>query len=223
MTAADPVSMCASPGASAAFEVAAVGVDLQYQWRVNGADILGANGVTYAIEAVSPEDAGLYDCVVTDACGTATSAAAALEFEGPVVTIQPEPLRTLVAGMELSVGVPERTLNTYQWRRDGEALADGPGEFSGSTGRVLTILADNHSLSGTYECVLENACGVTTTAATVVRCVSDFNADGAVDSDDVIVYFSLWDAGDPSADVSGDGGVNADDVVVFFGRWDGGC
>lgn len=54
-------------------------------------------------------------------------------------------------------------------------------------------------------------------------CVADFNRDGAVDSDDTIAFFTVWDTGGLLADLSNDGGVDADDIVVFFTRWDLGC
>ncbi|MFZ4574371.1 MAG: DUF7453 family protein [Phycisphaerales bacterium] len=56
-----------------------------------------------------------------------------------------------------------------------------------------------------------------------IDCLSDFNADGGVDGDDIIAFFTAWDAGLPSADVDGSGSVDADDTVVFFAAWDAGC
>jgi hypothetical protein len=52
-------------------------------------------------------------------------------------------------------------------------------------------------------------------------CVSDWNYDGGVDSDDVIAFFADWDIS--QADYNGDGGTDGDDIIVFFGAWDAGC
>ncbi|MFZ4574548.1 MAG: GC-type dockerin domain-anchored protein, partial [Phycisphaerales bacterium] len=52
-------------------------------------------------------------------------------------------------------------------------------------------------------------------------CPADWNDDGSVDGDDVIAFFTGWDAGD--ADFNGDGGTDGDDVIAFFSRWDTGC
>jgi hypothetical protein len=52
-------------------------------------------------------------------------------------------------------------------------------------------------------------------------CPSDVNTDGGVDGDDVIVFFSEWDAN--NADFNQDGGTDGDDVIAFFARWDEGC
>lgn len=54
-------------------------------------------------------------------------------------------------------------------------------------------------------------------------CPSDTNRDGAVDGDDIIAYFSLWDAANADADLNQDGGVDGDDIIEFFSDWDAGC
>jgi hypothetical protein len=54
-------------------------------------------------------------------------------------------------------------------------------------------------------------------------CPADINHDNAVDGDDVIAFFSLWDLGLPCADVTGDNAVDGDDVIFVFFRWDAGC
>ncbi|MFN9992484.1 MAG: hypothetical protein ACK54H_04000 [Phycisphaerales bacterium] len=52
-------------------------------------------------------------------------------------------------------------------------------------------------------------------------CPADWNDDGAVDGDDVIAFFTEWDAG--NADFNGDGSTDGDDVIGFFGAWDSNC
>jgi subtilisin family serine protease len=52
-------------------------------------------------------------------------------------------------------------------------------------------------------------------------CPADMNADGGVDGDDVIAFFTRWDAN--QADFDGSGGTDGDDVIAFFARWDAGC
>jgi hypothetical protein len=54
-------------------------------------------------------------------------------------------------------------------------------------------------------------------------CPADYNADGGVDGDDVILFFADWDNGLAAADFNRDGGVDGDDVIQFFSRWDTGC
>ena len=61
-----------------------------FQWRKNGIDIPGANASTYIILDATPQDSGLYDCVVTAQCGTVISDAALLTvFEAAAITDQP--------------------------------------------------------------------------------------------------------------------------------------
>ncbi len=55
-------------------------------------------------------------------------------------------------------------------------------------------------------------------------CPADYDGDGDTDSDDIIAYFTDWDAGNNCADIDQDGGTDSDDLVGFFMVWDrGGC
>lgn len=51
---------------------------LSYQWRKNSVNIDGATSSSYSISSVVMADAGSYDVIVTNTCGTATSSAATL-------------------------------------------------------------------------------------------------------------------------------------------------
>jgi hypothetical protein len=75
-----PVSQTVTAGANATFNVTASGDNLAYQWQKNNngtwANIPGATGVSYTItNAQQSADAGSYRVVVSNAAGTATSAA----------------------------------------------------------------------------------------------------------------------------------------------------
>jgi hypothetical protein len=76
-----PASQVVCLGNSASITVIAVGAGpFAYQWRhgVPRVAIPGATNATYTIGAATVADAGLYDCVVTNACGTTTSGPATL-------------------------------------------------------------------------------------------------------------------------------------------------
>lgn len=76
---AHPQSQTVVEGDPVSFTVSASGTPpLAFQWRKNALDIGGANSPTFAIAAAAPGDAGAYDCVVTSACGSATSDPAVL-------------------------------------------------------------------------------------------------------------------------------------------------
>jgi hypothetical protein len=64
---------------------------------------------------------------------------------------------------------------------------------------------------------------VATGGVTDGSCVGDFDLTGSVDGDDVMVFFSAWDAGAPEADLDRSGGSDGDDVIRFFAAWDSGC
>lgn len=54
-------------------------------------------------------------------------------------------------------------------------------------------------------------------------CPADFNADGRIDTRDVIAFLNAWSDGDPRADTNGDGTVDTRDVADFLNRWTRGC
>ncbi|MFG0241669.1 MAG: GC-type dockerin domain-anchored protein [Phycisphaerales bacterium JB054] len=56
-----------------------------------------------------------------------------------------------------------------------------------------------------------------------VACPADFNEDGAVNTQDIIVFLNAWVAGDPRADFNSDGVVNTIDVLNFLNAWAAGC
>ncbi len=88
----------------------------------------------------------------------------------PVITQPPEPTNPWagsVAGFAVVAAGTEPF--AYQWRKDGQALADGPtgtgSTLDGVTAATLTILNPGADDAGTYDVVVSNDCGATTTAA----------------------------------------------------------
>lgn len=84
-----PVGQTKCVGQDVTFSVTASGTaPLGYRWRKAGSGISGATTSSYSIESVSLDDAGSYDCVVSNACGSATSSAATLNvFECLTVAV----------------------------------------------------------------------------------------------------------------------------------------
>ncbi|MFQ5491602.1 MAG: kelch repeat-containing protein [Phycisphaerae bacterium] len=85
----------------------------------------------------------------------------------PTITVGPESLATwrgTIAGFSVAAtgGLPL----TYQWRLDGLDLVDGPtgtgSVISGATTTTLTISGPDDNDAGTYDVVVTNACGATT-------------------------------------------------------------
>jgi hypothetical protein len=81
---AGPISITTHPASQylchvgpASFSVVADGLP-GYQWRRNGTPILGATSATYSMAAAGSNDAGTYDCILTNGCDTVTSNSAVL-------------------------------------------------------------------------------------------------------------------------------------------------
>ncbi|MBI5766258.1 MAG: immunoglobulin domain-containing protein [Verrucomicrobia bacterium] len=83
-----PASLVVDVGQTAAFSVTASGTPApSYQWRRNGTALTGATNTSLSITATRVDDAGNYDCVVTNSAGTITSAVATLTVRtGPRLT-----------------------------------------------------------------------------------------------------------------------------------------
>lgn len=75
-----PSDVTVTVGRRARFKVRASGsLPLQYQWKKNGVDISGATGAQYATPPTTLEDdQSLFNVVVSNSGGTATSADATL-------------------------------------------------------------------------------------------------------------------------------------------------
>jgi hypothetical protein len=54
-------------------------------------------------------------------------------------------------------------------------------------------------------------------------CPADFNADGQVNTLDVLAFLNAWSAGEPAADFNADGQINTLDVLAFLNAWSAGC
>ncbi len=91
---ANPQATTVIPGATAQFAISTSGSGLIYQWRKNNVSLVnGASGCSSTIEGattanllisnVSTTDNAIYDCVVTNNCGTDTSDPAVLTVTSP--------------------------------------------------------------------------------------------------------------------------------------------
>jgi hypothetical protein len=144
-------------------------------------------------------------------------------FQNAPPQILVEPLANRVAiGDAAAFEVVATSPVSYRWRRNGAALADN-SRLSGSAAALLRITTVELVDFGLYDCVVTNECGSETSATALLTCSADVSEDGAVDSDDVIMFFGLWDLGDSSGDINNDSGVDSDDVIRFFELWDLGC
>jgi hypothetical protein len=138
------------------------------------------------------------------------------------------------ASMQLTAALASGYVATsYQWRRNGQDISDGPtpwgASITGAMTATLSLANVTTQDSGSYTCVISHPCGaVTTNAATVTvtpACGSaDFNGDGDFGTDqDIEAFFAClagsccptcWQGG---ADFNGDGDSGTDqDIEALF-------
>ena len=152
---APPVAEVVCAGDPASFSVIATGATpLSYQWRKDSVAIPGATASTYAIVSTVAGDAGLYDVIVTNGCGSTTSVAVALDVTG-IPTVTADPLtQNLCSGdaFVVFVAVDSPLPATYQWRRNGLPIV-------GATSSVFTIDPVFAGNAGDYDVEITNDCG----------------------------------------------------------------
>jgi len=204
-------------GTSVSFTVVASGTaPITFQWRRNSVNIAGATSATYADASVSVGDAGTYDVVVTNTCGSVTSNGALLTVSSaPTITTQPSSVTTCLGGnVSFSVVAAGNGL-TYQWLFNA-------ANIPGATTPTLNINNVTAANQGTYTVRVTNACGsVLSVGRFIFLCPGDWDCDGDTDSDDIVGFFNDWEAGNGDSD--GDEDSDSDDVAFFFTRWEAGC
>lgn len=170
LTVLDPPAIQAQPQSQTTFVgdnprlsvSAAGGSPLCYQWWCNGAVLAGATNATLTLSNVQPSQAGSYSVVVSNADGTCTSLPASLTLVPILIVQQPQ-------SQVGSVGVPERFSVTaiglpplsYQWRRDGQAIA-ADGRHLGVQSAELVLPEPQTNESGWYDVVISNTAGSVT-------------------------------------------------------------
>ncbi len=155
-----PAAQSGPLGGFATFAVVATGTNpLTYQWKKDGADIVGATAATLTLANLAATDAGSYTVRVGNVAGTVTSSAAVLTVtaaSGPVIITQPAPLTLAVGGSgALSVVVNGTAPFTYQWTKGGVAIA-------GATAATLALNNAVRADTGTYAVTITNALGAVT-------------------------------------------------------------
>ncbi|MGE5277423.1 MAG: FG-GAP-like repeat-containing protein [Acidobacteriota bacterium] len=130
-----PSSLSVCGGAGATFEVAASGFrGVQYQWRKNGAPLAdegNVSGATSAILSLAPttaSDAGSYDVLVTDACGSLVSASALLAVPAkPATPSIAAPTSVPPGSTGVTASVPAVAGHSYLWSLTGGSITGGQG------------------------------------------------------------------------------------------------
>jgi len=216
-----------------------------YQWKKsntpieNGGRISGATTNTLTITGALPSDASTYKVTIDTPCGFITSVPAAISVLAcPFFDTQPEDAEAAESGsVTLYASAGGAFPRTYQWRRNGEPVANGP-RVLGATSNTLTINPVEPADAATYDVVVSNTCGERTSDPAVLTVTgappcgtADFNGDGDVGTDaDIESFFACLAgnccpacfAGGSDFNADGDAGTDAD-IESFFRVLGGGA
>ncbi|MBI1765773.1 MAG: hypothetical protein HYR56_30580 [Acidobacteria bacterium] len=169
-----PASLTKCEGQSATFSVIATGTGLSYQWRKNGGNIPGATNNSFTIAAVSSNDAGSYDVVVSGTCNSLASRIATLTVNASTKITSPPANLTKYEGQPATFSVTATgTALSYQWRKGGVAI-------SGATNSSFTIAAVNSSDAGAYDVIVTGACGGLNSIAAILTVLNVAPTVGAI-------------------------------------------
>ncbi|MBL9187157.1 MAG: immunoglobulin domain-containing protein [Opitutaceae bacterium] len=195
-----PLDTTVNAGTLATLRVSAVGSPAPtFQWQKDGVVIAGATANTFTVASATLADAGSYTVVVKNPGAVASASATLIVRAPPVITAQPAS-RTVNAGdsVSFSVALTGVPAPTYQWRRNGTAIA-------GATRDTLAIASATVANAGRYEVVVTNALGTATSEAAVLTVsVRDFTG----------VYFGRFAGGAGDAALL----VRGDRTGVFLGH-----
>ena len=161
-----PTSQTVNAGTNVTLRAAAVGSPTpSLQWSRDGSAIAGATGTTLSLSAVSLADAGRYTVAATNLAGVSSAAADLVVRAAPAFVTAPA--SQSVAGgssVTLSATVTGVPAPTFQWRKDGRAIA-------GATRAELTLAGVTAAGAGSYDVEATNALGVSTSAPAVLTVV----------------------------------------------------
>lgn len=165
ITAQPVATQSVTAGATVTLSVSADGNPAPtYQWSKNGAVLPGATGATLALTGVSAAAAGTYTVVAGNCAGYVTSTPAVVIVNTPPALLsQPPATQTVAAGSaaQLAVTATGSPAPTFQWQKNGTAVAGGTAPTLSFTSVALTDAA-------TYTVVATNAAGFITSAPAIL-------------------------------------------------------
>lgn len=168
-----PLAQSVLTNATATFSVLASGSQpLQYQWRRNGIPIPGATSSSYITSATVLGDSGaIFDVVVSNVGGVATSAAALLTVSSapvaPEIVTGPASVNARVGGaVAFSVVATGTGPLHYRWQRNA---VDIPNQ---SDPKLIIVPVSAGNNGDRYTVVVSNAAGSVTSAAATLSVAS---------------------------------------------------
>src|ERR1035437_6455149 len=165
---ASPASLAVLVGATADFQVAAIGSPLLvYQWVFNGTNAIdGATSAGLSLANVQLTQAGAYSVTVSNLYGVVTSAPAVLTVTGvpPVIVASPASLAVPVgATADFQVAATGAPPLVYQW------VLNGTAAIAGATSSVLSLTNVRLTQVGAYSVTVSNLYGAVTSAPALLQ------------------------------------------------------
>ena len=119
---------------------------------------------------------------------------------------------------------------TVSYQVDTSGGNSGSPVFDLETGKAIGIHTHGgcNSSGGNFgtglnhpglQAFLDNPLGV----CAETDCLADFNDDGLVDSEDVILFVNAWSQKEAGADINEDGKIDVQDITLFLNLWSEGC
>ncbi len=169
-----PQSQTLVEGGTAVFTVSAVGaMPMTYQWRRNGADIIGIDSNSYSLTSTLSDNGAIFYCLVSNAYGTDTSRSATLTVTTasglPAITLQPID-RTVTEGFSVAFTVQAsgNPAPSYQWQRLAGSWANITTATSASFILAHAMLSDSGAQFRAIACN-SNGCDTSAAAALTVN------------------------------------------------------
>ncbi|MEY2879647.1 MAG: hypothetical protein RLZZ15_2027, partial [Verrucomicrobiota bacterium] len=158
-----PTGRTVDVGQSVTLTVAASGSPTPtFQWLRNSVTLVGATQASLTFANVQSTDAGTYLVVASNSGGSVLSSPAVLTVNAPPgiappFITSPPAGQSVFSGADvaLSVSATSTVAATYQWRKDGIAIA-------GATSSTLTLNAVGLAAAGVYTVTVTNSAGSTT-------------------------------------------------------------
>lgn len=178
-----PSSRRVNVGDTATFSVGASGTGLSYRWLFNGNFLEGATSSALLLARVTLAQAGTYQAVVSNSSGEVRSTVATLSVDLPPPVITTEPASQSVAAganVTFAVVVSGSGPFTYQWtftNQDGQSSV-----LSGATGATLSLSSVQAASAGTYNVVVRNSAGGSSTSRPATLTVGSSSGSGPVNN-----------------------------------------